>query len=439
MHRCPHTHITRVLYNRRMKQFGIFLALFALLSSGTAYAAADFSATPVVIDGKGKQREILRYTINLENTSNHLISLYPWVTDLEPSDGTLAKGDLGGTKGKEIKDSLARWIEVTRGAQDLLPGDKREIPVVLQINLNAPPGMYHAIIHFSEGNDRSSAEANKANTADVMMNIEVEDDANERLQLGVFTPASGFFGGDKATFDYRIENIGNRDIIPMGHIRIFDRKGEEIGTVDANADGKKVEPEGKLQLASVWASGEHIGRYKAMLDVSYGSSGTIQDTVYFWVLPWGRLLSYFFSLAIFLVIIALFIHSYLATRGTTLAFAPATQVDVEEDDETDEETGLMSWRERFQSLLARIPKPRLPFAFGNDVEEETLPSEPLTIHRATEVRIPPPERTRLMMPSTTLTPASTTRPQVSASVVLSAKAKPQVDPAHVVTLRSKNS
>ena len=120
----------------------LVLFLVSILFIPLYAEAATFAVTPAVIDGKGKVREILRYTVSVENTSDHLISVYPWVADVDKVIGSSATQDLGDAKNKELKISLARWIEVTRGVIDLLPGDRKEIPVLVQINLNAAPGLY---------------------------------------------------------------------------------------------------------------------------------------------------------------------------------------------------------------------------------------------------------------------------------------------------------
>ena len=305
-----------------IRKLGVFLGLLSILLCPLfASAAEDFSATPVVIDGKGKQREILRYTTTVTNTTKHLVSIYPWITDVDPSVGATGNSDLAGTQGKALSESLARWMEVTRGVIDLLPGEHKEVPVMVQIHLNAKPGMYHALIHLSEGSNRVNAEANRSETQDVQVNIEVEEDINERLQLGMFAPAKNFFSGNTASFNYRIENIGNRGIIPHGKIRIYDDKGEEIATIDANQDGKRLEPSAKAMLGSVWSSGDNFGRYKAMLYLEYGTRGTLQDTAFFWVIPWKKMAGMFTMLVFLCVFAALVLHSYsISRRGG--AFAP---------------------------------------------------------------------------------------------------------------------
>jgi hypothetical protein len=357
--------------------------------------AADFSVTPAVIDGKGKVREILRYTVTLENTSDHLVSLYPWVTDIDSTGGRPSGGDLSGSRDVEAKESLARWVEVTRGVIDLMPGERREVPVLVRVHLNAEHGIYHAAIRFSHGSNRADAEMNSSNTLETLLNIEVLEDKNVRLQLGGFLADKNFFVGDDASFSYSVENIGNRGVAPGGQIRIFDRKGEEVATLQANSDGKKIEPTEKTQLAAVWAAKGEFGRYKAMLDLEYGDRGTIQDTVFFWVLPWGRMLSYFLLLAMLAVIAALLFHSRMMSD-------PRRSLRVAEG----------TLEENVRAHYAQ--------------KKHT----PHTKHRVVHHRVEQaPERT---------TRVSTRAHELSSHrVMLAARPKPRVNPAHVIDLKRR--
>ena len=336
-----------------------------------AFAADSFTATPAVIDGKGKVREILHYSMTVVNTTKHLVSIYPWVTDIDTTRGESGVSDLAGTRQKELSESLARWIEVTRGSVDLLPGEQKDVPVTIQINLAAKPGLYHSTIHLSYGGTRPDAEANKAETMDVSVNIEVLDDINERLQLNNFVPTKGVFSSDSASFDYNIENIGNRGEVPRGKIRIYDKSGREVATVDANQEGKRLEPSSKAMLSSVWTSGDSFGRYKAMLDLEYGGRGTLQDTVFFWVVPWKKMLSMFLSLIVLSVAAAIVLHSYGASRRRSLRAESSggrfSRKDQWKESEKDEEE---EW-------------------------EQPLPTRSRRIKELRQVEPPPPVHTRL--------------------------------------------
>lgn len=395
------------------RAFAVILVAISFLS---AFPAVTFAApspkpvlTPAVIDGKGKVREIMKYTITLENPTEHLLSVYPWVTDVDPVKGLLGGSDLSGSREKEVSESLARWIEVTRGVVDLLPGEKREVPVLIQIHHAATPGIYHAAVHFSEGPNRPEAEKNSEGTVSTAINIEVLEDAHVRLELGNFTADERMFSGDDAGFSYRIKNIGNRGVVPSGKIRIFDKSGEEVAAVDVNTEGKRIEPDASLELASAWSAGSHFGKYKALLDLEYGDRGTLQDTVFFWMLPWGKLISYFFVFALAAVILGIVFHSYfVSSRAARPAYA---------------EEALPGFAGRIARIVSERKKRRELLD-----DQAPPPTRRPSLDELREEEIPPPARTR---------PGRGGNSGGIAPVALSARPKVTPPPEHIVHLKRR--
>lgn len=403
--------------------FSIFYFLPTVVFAGDP---PSFTVAPVVIDGKGKQREILHFSTTVTNTTKHVVSIYPWVTDIDPTLGSTGNTDLAGTQDKDISESLARWMEVTRGVVDLLPGEHKEIPIMVQVHLSAKPGMYHAVIHLSEGADRIAAEANKTGFMDVAVNIEVLEDINERLELSTFVPEKNFFTGNSAMFNYRIANIGNRGLIPHGKIRIYDGQGEEVATVDANQEGKRLEPSAKEMLGSVWVSGDHFGRYKAMLDLEYGNRGTLQDTVFFWIIPWKKALGMFLTLMIVCVAGAIGMHSYsMARRGG--AFAPVVagggrvrrlierfHDDDEEENDEDEDEEVIERPMLHKTPIAELREVEIPRPIHTRLKERTSSA---------------PDSTRLSTRVMSVEPAH--------QVHLAKREKPKPAPEHIVHLKGR--
>jgi hypothetical protein len=339
------------------------------------------------------------------NTTKHLVTIYPWVTDVDAKEGESGTTDLAGTREKALGESLSRWIEITRGSIDLLPGEQKEVPITVQINLNAKPGLYHAVIHASAGPDRPTAEALSAETVDIAVNIEVLDDVNERLELASFVPTKGVFGDGQASFEYSIKNIGNRGEVPRGKIRIYDKGGREIASVDANEDGTRLEPSAKELISSVWASGGTFGKYKAMLDLEYGQRGTLQDTVFFWVVPWKKVALMFLSLIVLCVAAAIVLHSYGQSRRR--AFAAAGGIYDEEE-----------WEEpssRYESEGRRSAR------YIDELREVLAPPPTHTISRSTVASAP-----RLMSGGVDA---------ASHKVVLGKKESPRPSPEHIVNLK----
>jgi hypothetical protein len=322
------------------KHSGLFAFFEMLLLVFSAYAmpiisfAAEgdsFSVSPHIFDEKAKQRDILKETIGVMNNADHSINLYAFVNNVDPTAGV---EDFESASDADLGKSLANWIEISRGAIDLMPGEKREIPLLIQINLRATAGMYHAFISFGEGSTRVEAEKKLKEGSTVAINVEILDDAKEALELKSFVSSNTFVTGKKASFKYDIQNIGNRPLSPKGQVRIFNRSGEEVAALDVNQQGMTIEPDISGQLASAWDAGSRFGRYKAMLDVEYGDKqrGTLQDTVFFWLIPWKEMLAVFLSLGVvFLSLTMYWYNNYSIGRRQKFAHAAAYVAPEEEE------------------------------------------------------------------------------------------------------------
>ncbi len=309
------THITKYIL------FTLVVLLLAV--NGVAIAIAqspDVVITPVVIDEKAKARDIIKSSLTLTNTSNRKLNLYPTVNNIDPSKGEEEFKTVEGSSGRAA--SLANWIEITRGVVELAPGEEKTIPFIVRVNLSAIPGNYYAQISFYEGSTRDQAEKG-GKQAVVMVNLEVLADIKEEIQLGGFFTDSIFFSGDDVLFNYQLENIGNQDVTPEGEIRIYNRKGEEVAAIDANKNGKLFAPDKTGQLASVWNAGSGFGRYKAFLNLNYGKNqrAAIQDTTFFWVIPWKILLGIFLSSMVVVIFFAFMFHRWLERRQLGLAMS----------------------------------------------------------------------------------------------------------------------
>src|SRR5262249_19181509 len=101
------------------------LALAAVLSFvpyvARAEAPRNMQVSPAVIDEKAKQRDIIKESITLTNIGSRPLNLFPAVEDVNKENGDQSFSPAGNAD--ERKDSLANWIELSRGVIDLLPGE----------------------------------------------------------------------------------------------------------------------------------------------------------------------------------------------------------------------------------------------------------------------------------------------------------------------------
>ena len=279
---------------------GFVLSYFFVFSYAHEVYAASFIVSPVVLDTKAKARDILKESLTLTNNTSSKLNVYTFVNNISTLEGQQEFMD---PSVADHASSLANWIEISRAVLELGPREERKINFDINVNLRAKPGMYHALISFVPGATRDEAETRLRDAPSVTVNLEVLEDIKERLQLKKFIADKTFFFGSPASLSYELENIGNRNVIPSGEIRIYNRRGEEVGAVEVNNEKGAVEVNEVKKFASTWRGlGEReetkqlasllgtsggFGKYKAFLDLEYGLTerGTVQDTIYFWAVP----------------------------------------------------------------------------------------------------------------------------------------------------------
>ncbi|MBI5153142.1 MAG: hypothetical protein HZA36_01650 [Parcubacteria group bacterium] len=284
-------------------RFVVFIALvFLFFLSHTSVFAGDgfIKISPLVIDEKAKPRDIIKESITLTNTTNSPLTLFSFVEDIV-NDG--AKVEFLGAK--NTRGSLANWISFP-STIDIQKNEKRSVDFLITVNPSATPGRYHAFIALPHGSVRQDIEGRVGNGApQVLINLEVLDSNVDLLQLQKFISTKSFFIRTAPSFEYGIENAGTRTLAPTGEINIYDARGEEVATLNANNNAASIEPGTTSHFVASWEGDKNFGRYKARLNVAYQDNqhGSLQDSVFFWVVPQKILL---ISLGILFVIILLF-------------------------------------------------------------------------------------------------------------------------------------
>jgi hypothetical protein len=85
-------------------------------------------------------------------------------------------------------------------------------------------------------------------------------------------------------------NAGNKAEAPSGEILVYDRTGKEIATLGVNPDALPIPSEESKTFENSWRA-PGFGQYKAIINVGYGKQGNrLQDTIFFWVIPWPSLI-----------------------------------------------------------------------------------------------------------------------------------------------------
>jgi len=280
----------------------VLVVLTFLLTVGRLKAGTnDIKVTPAAIDISAKARDVLHYNLVVNNTGDSLANLYVVLKDWTSSSSEqLSLDELNNT---DRTISLSRWLKIRRGVIEIGPKAQVEIPLDVEVNMNAVPGIYHAVIIFSTGTGRSDAEAKAAELmqAQVLLTAQINPEIIEKAQLVEFKTDKNLFLKLPVAIMAEIKNVGNEDVIPIGAIMIYDRSGREVATFPVNEKKMLLAPDINARYSFNWSDNTGFGKYKAVLNLEYGkvSKRDISDTVFFWILP----LSYIVIMAVIIIII----------------------------------------------------------------------------------------------------------------------------------------
>jgi len=287
----------------------IFLLLFL---SGICHAQAQentITVSPKIIDEKVKPRDILDRKIKIEYNAKTgaKANIYAVVYDFDEKKGNVKYSGPGSA---DKESSIASWISLKRGANELMPTESIELPLTVKVNFNALPGKYYAVIYFVNAHDGYEAESlsQSGTWPKTNINLEVMENKVEKAQISKFISSRNLYLDGPARLEIKIKNNGNSEIVPGGSIRIYDRRGDEIEEITINKDKKMLPVGEEVQYLSEWKSAGRIGKFKALADLNYGTENdkNFQDTIFFWVIPKKILIIFgagVIVLTIFLVLI----------------------------------------------------------------------------------------------------------------------------------------
>ncbi len=200
-----------------------------------------------------------------------------------------------------------RWITFKRGVIELLPGGTTTVHLKIEVSSDAKPGKYYARIALPSGSNREAAQQGMAarSFTQIPISVEIGEDIINRADVKVFASDRNSYLMPPVILSFGFENEGNRQVVPEGRISIHNRRGQEVADIDANPQRTAVGAGQTWEQELEWRDIEKLGRYKARLQLEYGEKDKrdLQDTIYFWYLPWRWLLAIFLFSFILLVLI----------------------------------------------------------------------------------------------------------------------------------------
>jgi hypothetical protein len=266
---------------------------------------------PLLVDHDVQPRDTLSDTLKVSNTTDHPIRLFPTVNEITiGNEGTVEKFIPASMSDNSV--SITSWIEVSRASLEIAPGDTIQVPIIIRMNPNAKPGEYHGFVGFPEGANRDEAEAKviKGDAPGTIVRLSITEKRTEYLRLEHFSVDRFVTGTKQAVASYELSNVGGLPLTPSGEMIFYDGKGIEQASVKLNTENKTIAPGAKQTFTVPVPDLGVIGRYKAFLNVEYGTTqrANLYDTMYFNIVPIKWIIGTFIAFLLLSIILVLYYH-----------------------------------------------------------------------------------------------------------------------------------
>ncbi|KKU32597.1 hypothetical protein A3K29_05630 [Candidatus Collierbacteria bacterium RIFOXYB2_FULL_46_14] len=183
--------------------------------------------------------------------------------------------------------SLASWVS----APDVIPVDTKTTQIVnirIKVPLTALPGGHYAMLTYMPNGDVKPGQMKK--TASIigqrvgtLIYFTVAGPVTEKLNILKFSVPQ-FSEQGPINFTGTLESLSDIHITPVGNITISDPLRTKVAEVPVEAGS--VFPETQRDFVSTWTQKWGWGKYRADLNLAYGTTGAVATaTIFFWLFP----------------------------------------------------------------------------------------------------------------------------------------------------------
>ena len=269
------------------------------LSIGICLLAFNFTfaltIAPAKIEFNVNPGDEIRFSIYTRNDGEVPGELY-----------SIVKGfteDEGGTKIWVENAPEIEWVKIPQKIS-ASPGETIEVPVVINVPQDAPPGGHFLAIGFGTlpGKQRGSGLAIGVNVLSLVY-INISGNRIDKISISEFMAKRVYFDFP-VKFVYKIKNEGNTYVRPTGEIEISNIFGKLIANLRVNEKEFQILPGKEKVLENEWSNNFAFGPYKAKLNIYYGlnQSQNLVFNYWFFMLP-IKVISIVFVLIIFVIFI----------------------------------------------------------------------------------------------------------------------------------------
>lgn len=232
--------------------------------------------------------------ITVENVTSAPIVAHPVINNFEPSDKEdgeprlLLDGDSPGS-GNDFRSLVSNIPNIP-----LKAGERKNVPVTINVPGNAAGGGYYGAIRFSPSEIDDELQVSLTASVGVIFLIKVPGNITERLELQSLSAGrdersgSLFFNSPDKTV-IRLKNTGTIHLQPFGRIQVKDWRGNVISNEEFNNSDPRsnILPNSIRRFETPLNAKASFGRYRIEANLGYGTeqSELISASTTFWVLP----------------------------------------------------------------------------------------------------------------------------------------------------------
>lgn len=269
-----------------MNKKNIFILTVALFASTTQTASADstITAIPPRLQIEASPGEVVKTSIKVRNESENSQIYSIYVNDFIVNDESGTPIPI--SENITSKWSLRKWIT----SPDSIPVDSKTtqvIPLTIRVPSSALPGGHYSMVTYMPNSDIKPGQLKKTATiigqrVGTLIYVTIKGKINEKANITSFTMPK-FSEQGPVNFSGSIENLSDIHVEPKGFITISDILNREVAKLPVSIGN--IFPDSSKKFLTPWNEKWGYGKYKAELNLIYGTNNVLAATVYFWLFP----------------------------------------------------------------------------------------------------------------------------------------------------------
>lgn len=288
--------------------FGTLLpAPISFVKQAFALEQVTITAIPPKVELKGDPGQTLTATLKVRNDSTETQYFTVNVEDFIVADNIGTPLPVA-TKVSN-RWSLANWITAPKEIP-VDAGGMQVINIGIKIPMTALPGGHYAMVTYTPNAEAKSGDLKKTGNiitqrVGTLVYVTVSGPVTEKATVTKFTTPK-FLEQGPVDFTGSIESMSDVHINPKGTITISNPLNTKVAEI--KVDAGNIFPETVRDFATSWNQKWGWGRYKADLNLVYGTAGSLLTaTIFFWLFP-IRIVIYSLLLFISILVIILVLN-----------------------------------------------------------------------------------------------------------------------------------